>query len=212
MTQLFDSPRVLIDAIKRGEMIVLMDDESRENEGDLVMAAEHITAEHVNFMTQYARGLLCLSLTAQKARQLDLPLMVQHNHSQFETNFTVSIEAAQGVTTGISAHDRATTIRAAVNPRAKPSDLVRPGHIFPLIARDGGVLVRPGHTEATVDLPTLAGLQPMGVLIEILNPDGTMARRDDCLAFAKKHGFKIGTIADLITYRKNLCTVATELA
>lgn len=208
MTQLFDSPQDLIQAIARGEMVVLMDDESRENEGDLVMAAQHITAEHVNFMTLHARGLLCLSLTVAKAKQLELPLMVTDNRSRYHTNFTVSIEAAQGVTTGISAGDRAKTIQVATNPEAKPSDIVRPGHIFPIIARDGGVLARPGHTEATVDLAALAGCEPMGVLIEILNPDGTMARRDACLVFAKQHGLKIGTIADLITYRESLCTAA----
>lgn len=206
--QQFDSPQMLIQAIALGEMIVLMDDEGRENEGDLVMAAQHITAEHVNFMTQHARGLLCLTLTAQKARQLDLPLMVKDNRSRFHTNFTVSIEAAEGVTTGISAADRAKTIQTAAHPHAKPTDIVRPGHIFPIVAREGGVLTRPGHTEATVDLAALAGLQPMGVLIEILNPDGTMARRDACFTFARKHGFKIGTVADLITYRKSLCTAA----
>lgn len=204
MTQTFNSPQVLIEAIARGEMIVLMDDEDRENEGDLVMAAEFVTPEHVNFMIQYARGLLCLCLTQQKAQALELPLMVQDNNSPYQTNFTVSIEAAQGVTTGISVFDRAATIAAAVNPDAKPTDLVRPGHIFPLIAREKGVLERAGHTEASVDLAMLANLIPAGVIIEILNPDGSMARRDACFDFAHKHGLKIGTVADLIAYRKTL--------
>lgn len=201
MTALFNSPQELIEAIRAGEMVVLMDDESRENEGDLVMAAQFVTAEHVNFMAQYARGLLCLTLTAEKAHSLDLPLMVNHNHSAYETNFTLSIEAAKGVTTGISAQDRATTIHAAIHPQAKPSDIVRPGHVFPIVARPGGVLARAGHTEASVDLAQLAGLAPAGVIIEILKSDGSMARRDDCLVFAREHGLKIGTIADLIEYR-----------
>jgi 3,4-dihydroxy 2-butanone 4-phosphate synthase/GTP cyclohydrolase II len=201
MTALFNSPQELIEAIRAGQMVVLMDDESRENEGDLVMAAQFVTAKDINFMVQYARGLVCLTLTADKAHSLDLPLMVNHNRSAYETNFTLSIEAAQGVTTGISAQDRATTIQAAIHPQAKPSDIVRPGHIFPIVARPGGVLARAGHTEASVDLAELAGLQPAGVIIEILKSDGSMARRDDCLAFAKEHGLKIGTIADLIEYR-----------
>jgi 3,4-dihydroxy 2-butanone 4-phosphate synthase / GTP cyclohydrolase II len=204
MSQMFDSPEVLIQEIRQGKMIVLMDDERRENEGDLVMAAEFVTPDHVNFMIQWARGLLCLSLTAEKAQHLQLPLMVDDNHSPFQTNFTVSIEAAEGVTTGISTFDRAKTIQTAAHPQAKASDLVRPGHIFPLVAAKGGVLARPGHTEASVDLAELAGLQPLGILIEILKSDGSMARRDDCLAFAKEHHLKIGTIADLIDYRKAL--------
>lgn len=204
MSHLFDTTQSLIDSIRQGKMIVLMDDEGRENEGDIVMAAECITPELVNFMITQARGLLCMSLTREKAATLHLPLMVQDNHSAFHTNFTVSIEAAVGVTTGISAFDRAITIQAAAKPEAQASDLVSPGHIFPIVAQEGGVLTRPGHTEASVDLARLAGLQPMGVLIEILNEDGSMARRDDCLAFAKKHQLKIGTIAELITYRKSL--------
>jgi 3,4-dihydroxy 2-butanone 4-phosphate synthase/GTP cyclohydrolase II len=204
MSQLFDSAEVLIDEIRQGKMIVLMDDERRENEGDLIMAAEFVTPDHVNFMIQQARGLLCLCLTVEKAQHLELPPMVQDNHSAFKTNFTVSIEAAEGVTTGISTFDRAKTIQTAAHPEAKASDLVRPGHIFPLVAASGGVLTRPGHTEASVDLAQLAGLQAMGVLIEILKPDGSMARRDDCLAFAQEHQLKIGTIADLIAYRKSL--------
>lgn len=201
MNQQFDSPQVIIEAIRQGQMVVLMDDESRENEGDLVMAAQFVTPEHVNFMAQHARGLLCLTLTADKAHSLDLPLMVNHNRSAYETNFTLSIEAAEGVTTGISAQDRARTIQAAIHPQAKPSDIVRPGHVFPIVARPGGVLARAGHTEASVDLAELAGLQPAGVIIEILKSDGSMARRDDCFAFAQTHGLKIGTIADLIEYR-----------
>lgn len=201
MTARFDRPQELIEAIRQGEMIVLMDDESRENEGDLVMAAQFVTPEHVNFMTQFARGLLCLSLTAEKAKILDLSPMVKDNSSAYQTNFTLSIEAARGVTTGISAQDRATTIQAAIHPQAKASDIVRPGHVFPIVASPGGVLARAGHTEASVDLAEMAGLTPAGAIIEILKADGTMARRDDCFAFAQEHGLKIGTIADLIEYR-----------
>lgn len=201
MPGMFNTAEEMIAAIRQGEMVVLMDDESRENEGDLVMAAQFVTPEHINFMVQEARGLCCLTLTPEKAQSLNLPLMVNDNGSAYETNFTVSIEAAKGVTTGISAQDRAATIQAAIHPQAKPTDIVRPGHIFPIVARPGGVLERAGHTEASVDLASLAGLQPAGVIIEILKADGTMARRDDCIAFAQKHGLKIGTIADLIEYR-----------
>lgn len=197
----FDSTEDLIAAIRAGEMVVLLDDQDRENEGDLVMAAHAVKPEHINFMVQQARGLVCLTLTAEKAHALDLPLMVKHNQSAFETNFTCSIEAASGVTTGISAYDRAHTIQTAVRPNATAQDIVRPGHIFPIIAKTGGVLTRAGHTEASVDLARLAGFNPEGVLVEIMKDDGTMARRDDLLAFAKKHQLKIGTIADLIQYR-----------
>jgi 3,4-dihydroxy 2-butanone 4-phosphate synthase/GTP cyclohydrolase II len=200
-TQVFDSAETLIAAIRAGEMVVLLDDEHRENEGDLVMAAHAVKPEHINFMVQHARGLVCLTLTEEKAKALDLPLMVKHNQSAFETNFACSIEAASGVTTGISAYDRAHTIQTAVRPNATAQDIVRPGHIFPIIAKTGGVLTRAGHTEASVDLARLAGFNPEGVIVEIMNDDGTMARRDDLLAFAKKHGLKIGTIADLIQYR-----------
>lgn len=199
--QPFDTTDVLIAAIRAGEMVVLLDDQDRENEGDLVMAAHAVKAEHINFMVQHARGLVCLTLTEEKAKSLDLPLMVKHNQSAFETNFACSIEAATGVTTGISAYDRAHTIQTAVRPHATPQDIVRPGHIFPIIAKAGGVLTRAGHTEASVDLARLAGFNAEGVIVEIMNDDGTMARRDDLLAFAKKHQLKIGTIADLIQYR-----------
>lgn len=191
----------LIEAIRQGEMIVLLDDEDRENEGDVVMAAEKVTAQHINFMARYARGLICLPLSQAHCERLELPLMVQENNARFKTNFTLSIEAKEGVTTGISAHDRAHTILTAVSPAVQPSDLVQPGHIFPIMAQPGGVLVRAGHTEATVDLARLAGLQSAAVICEVLNDDGTMARRDQLAAFAKTHDLKIGTIADLIRYR-----------
>ncbi|MGB0732626.1 MAG: bifunctional 3,4-dihydroxy-2-butanone-4-phosphate synthase/GTP cyclohydrolase II [Pontibacterium sp.] len=191
----------LIEDIRQGKMVILMDDEDRENEGDIVIAGEMVRAEDVNFMATHARGLICLTLTRERCEQLDLPLMVRSNGAQFETNFTLSIEAAEGVTTGISAADRAHTIRAAVRANAKPEDIVQPGHIFPLMAQPGGVLRRAGHTEAGCDLARLAGLEPSAAIVEIMNEDGTMARRGDLEEFAKKHDLKIGTIADLIHYR-----------
>jgi len=191
----------IIEEIRAGRMVVIVDDEDRENEGDLIMAAEKARPEDINFMAREARGLICLSLTRQRCEQLRLPPMVSDNGSRHHTNFTVSIEAAEGVTTGISAHDRAHTIRTAVRADAKASDLVQPGHIFPLSAQPGGVLTRAGHTEAASDLAQLAGLEPAGVLVEILADDGTMARRPQLEIFAAKHGLKIGTIADLIRYR-----------
>lgn len=187
--------------IRAGRMVIIMDDEDRENEGDLVMAAEFVRAEDVNFMARYARGLICLTLTRDRCKQLRLPLMVSDTNEDHRTNFTVSIEAAEGVTTGISAHDRAQTIRAAVKREAKPEDLRQPGHIFPLMAQAGGVLTRAGHTEAGCDLARLAGVEPAAAIVEILNDDGTMARRPDLEQFAKLHNLKIGTIADLIRYR-----------
>jgi 3,4-dihydroxy 2-butanone 4-phosphate synthase/GTP cyclohydrolase II len=187
--------------IRAGRMVVIMDDEDRENEGDLVMAAECARAEDVNFMARYGRGLICLTLTRDRCRQLRLPLMVSDTNLNHATNFTVSIEAAEGVTTGISAHDRAQTIRAAVRRDARPEDLRQPGHIFPLMAQPGGVLTRAGHTEAGCDLARLAGMEPAAVIVEILNDDGTMARRPDLETFAQHHDLKIGTIADLIRYR-----------
>jgi 3,4-dihydroxy 2-butanone 4-phosphate synthase/GTP cyclohydrolase II len=190
-----------IEDIRQGKMIILVDDEDRENEGDLTMAAEKITPEAINFMAKYGRGLICLSLSPELVEKLQLPLMVSDNQSPFHTAFTVSIEAREGVTTGISAHDRATTILAAVDPQAKPEDLVSPGHIFPLRARRGGVLRRTGQTEGSVDLARLAGLRPSAVICEIMNEDGTMARMPDLEKFADKHGLKIATIADLIAYR-----------
>ena len=191
----------IIEDIRLGKMVILMDDEDRENEGDLIMAAELVTPEAINFMATYGRGLICQTMTRDRCEQLNLPLMVSNNNAQFSTNFTVSIEAAEGVTTGISAHDRAVTVQAAVAKDAKAADLVQPGHIFPLMAQEGGVLVRAGHTEAGCDLARLAGLEPSGVIVEILNEDGTMARRPDLEVFSEKHGVKIGTIADLIEYR-----------
>jgi 3,4-dihydroxy 2-butanone 4-phosphate synthase/GTP cyclohydrolase II len=191
----------LIADIRAGRMVVIVDDEDRENEGDLIMAAEKVRPEDINFMVTHARGLVCLSLSRARCARLNLPPMVSANASRHHTNFTVSIEAAQGVTTGISAHDRARTIQAAVAADAKPDDLVQPGHIFPLAAQAGGVLTRAGHTEAASDLAALAGFEPAGVLVEILAADGSMARRPQLEIFAREHGLKIGSIADLIRHR-----------
>lgn len=196
-----NSTAELIEDIRLGKMVVLLDDEDRENEGDLVMAAAHTRPEDINFMARYGRGLICLTLTRERCQQLRLPLMVNENRTPHSTNFTVSIEAASGVTTGISAADRARTIQCAVAIEAKPDDLVQPGHVFPLMAQPGGVLNRAGHTEAGCDLARLAGLEPAAVIVEILNEDGTMARRADLEAFAAGHDLKIGTITDLIQYR-----------
>lgn len=196
-----NSAAEIIEDIRQGKMVILMDDEDRENEGDLIMAAECVTPAAINFMARFGRGLICLTLTEQRCTQLRLPLMVDQNHSPYATNFTVSIEAAEGVTTGISAADRARTVQAAVAKDAKPTDLVMPGHIFPLKAKAGGVLNRAGHTEAGCDLARLAGFEPAAVIVEILNEDGTMARRPDLEKFAAEHDLKIGTIADLIEYR-----------
>jgi 3,4-dihydroxy 2-butanone 4-phosphate synthase/GTP cyclohydrolase II len=191
----------IIEAIRQGQMVIIMDDEDRENEGDLLMAADSVRAEDINFMARYGRGLICLTLTSDRCQQLRLPLMVTDNNAAHATNFTVSIEAAKGVTTGISAADRAKTVLSAVAKEAKAEDVVQPGHIFPLRARDGGVLNRAGHTEAGCDLARLAGTEPAAVIVEILNEDGSMARRPELEIFAKKHHLKIGTIADLIHYR-----------
>lgn len=192
----------LIQDIRLGKMVILMDDEDRENEGDLVMASECVRPQDINFMATQARGLVCLTVTEDRCRQLDLPLMVDGaNGAQFGTNFTLSIEAAEGVTTGISAADRAQTIRTAVARGAKPRDIVQPGHIFPIMAQPGGVLTRAGHTEAGCDLARLAGFEPSGTIVEIMNEDGTMARRPELEKFAELHDLKIGTIADLIHYR-----------
>ena len=190
-----------IQELRQGRMIILVDDEGRENEGDLTMAAEFVTPESINFMAKYGRGLICLSLDSGIADRLDLPLMVRDNTSQFGTGFTVSIEAKRGVTTGISAADRAVTIRTAIAEDTKPGDLARPGHVFPLRAREGGVLVRTGQTEGSVDLCRMAGLRPGGVICEVMNDDGTMSRRPQLEAFAREHGIRICTIADLIAYR-----------
>jgi len=191
----------LIEDIRLGKMVILMDDEDRENEGDLVIAAEKIRPEDINFMAKHARGLICMTLMEQRCQQLALPLMVDKNTDAHGTNFTVSIEAAEGVTTGISAADRAKTVQVAVAADARPTDLVQPGHIFPLKAQAGGVLSRAGHTEAGCDLAGLAGCEPAAVIVEIMNDDGTMARRPDLEVFAEKHDLKIGTIADLIHHR-----------
>ncbi|MBK1734696.1 3,4-dihydroxy-2-butanone-4-phosphate synthase [Halorhodospira abdelmalekii] len=198
----FNSIEEIVEDLRRGRMAVILDDEDRENEGDLVMPASLVRPEDINFMARYGRGLICLTLTQERCEQLQLPLMVRPNGSEERfTSFTVSIEAAEGVTTGISAADRARTVQAAVAPGARPEDLVQPGHIFPLMAQPGGVLTRAGHTEAGCDLARLAGLEPAAVIVEILNDDGSMARRDDLMAFAREHALKIGTVADLIAYR-----------
>jgi 3,4-dihydroxy 2-butanone 4-phosphate synthase/GTP cyclohydrolase II len=191
----------IIAELRAGKMVILVDEEDRENEGDLVLAADHVSAEAVNFMAKHGRGLICLTLTRERCQQLNLPLMVRDNGTSMGTNFTVSIEAASGVTTGISAADRAHTIKTAVAPNAKPSDLVQPGHIFPLMAQPGGVLIRSGHTEAGCDLAAMAGCSPTSVICEIMKDDGSMARLPDLLEFAKEHQLKIGSIADLIKYR-----------
>lgn len=197
----FASISDILDDIRAGKMVVIVDDEDRENEGDLIMAAELVRPSDINFMVTHARGLVCLSLTRERCRQLNLAPMVSDNNSPYHTNFTVSIEAAEGVTTGISAYDRAHTIRTAVRPDARPGHLTQPGHIFPLMAQPGGVLTRTGHTEAASDLALLAGLEPAGVLVEILSPDGGMARRPELEKFAAEHGLKMGSIEDLIRHR-----------
>jgi 3,4-dihydroxy 2-butanone 4-phosphate synthase/GTP cyclohydrolase II len=191
----------IIEEIRAGCMVILVDEEDRENEGDLVLGAQFATAAHINFMAKHGRGLICLTLTPDRCKQLRLPAMVQKNGARMGTNFTVSIEAAEGVTTGISAADRARTVQAAVAKHASPKDIVSPGHIFPLVAENGGVLVRAGHTEAGCDLASLAGLEPAAVICEILKDDGSMARLPDLVEFAQAHKLKIGTIADLIHYR-----------
>ena len=211
MTALSPIKDIIAD-IRDGRMVVLVDEEDRENEGDLVLAAEYVTPEAINFMAKHGRGLICLTLTEARCRQLNLPLMVRDNRSPHGTAFTLSIEAAEGVTTGISAHDRARTVQAAVAKRAQPSDIVQPGHIFPLMAQNGGVLVRAGHTEAGCDLAHLAGCEPAAVICEILKDDGTMARLPDLVEFAKTHGLKIGAIADLIHYRNENETLVERIA
>lgn len=202
----------IVAELRAGRMVILVDEEDRENEGDLVMAAEHVTPEAINFMVTHARGLVCLTLTEERCKQLELPLMASRNGTRFGTNFTMSIEAAEGVDTGISAADRARTIQVAVARDSKPTDLVQPGHIFPVQAVPGGVLVRAGHTEAGCDLTALAGLTPAAVICEILKPDGTMARLPDLKVFAQQHGLKIGTIADLIQYRSEHESMVERLA
>ena len=191
----------ILQDFRAGKMVILVDDEARENEGDLLIAAEHATADHINFMATHGRGLICLSLSEQRCKRLNLSPMVRDNNSPYSTAFTVSIEASRNVSTGISAADRATTILAAVHPDAQPSDIVTPGHIFPIMAEPGGVLIRAGHTEAGSDLAKMSGLEPASVLCEILNADGSMARLNQLIEFGKTHGIRIGTIADLIRYR-----------
>lgn len=205
---LVDSPRTVIspveeivEEIKKGRMVIVVDEEDRENEGDLLIAAEYASAQMINFMARFGRGLICLTLTEERCKQLNLPLMVAHNKSQHGTNFTISIEAAKGVSTGISAADRAHTIQLVVNPKTLPSDIVQPGHVFPIMAQPGGVLVRAGHTEAGCDFARMAGLFPAGVICEIMNDDGAMARLPDLVRFAEEHHLKIGTIEDLIRHR-----------
>ncbi|KAA2212673.1 3,4-dihydroxy-2-butanone-4-phosphate synthase [Teichococcus oryzae] len=192
----------LLEEARRGRMFILVDDEDRENEGDLVIPAQFATPDAINFMARHARGLICLAMTKARVEQLGLPLMAQSNGTRHQTAFTVSIEARDGVTTGISAADRARTVAVAINPEAKREEIVTPGHVFPLVAREGGTLVRAGHTEAAVDFSRLAGLNPAGVICEIMNEDGTMARMPDLVAFAQHHGLKLGTIADLIAHRR----------
>lgn len=202
----------IITELRAGRMVILVDEEDRENEGDLVLAAEFVTPEAINFMAKFGRGLICLTLTEERCKLLDLSMMTARNGTSYGTNFTVSIEAAEGVTTGISAADRAKTIQVAVAKHAKASDIVQPGHIFPLKAQKGGVLMRAGHTEAGCDLAELAGLTPAAVICEIMKDDGTMARLPDLLEFAKEHGLKIGTIADLIHYRSRNESIVERLA
>ena len=201
MRRALSSPEELVEEIAAGRMVILVDDEDRENEGDLVIAGEMADADAVNFMAKFGRGLVCLSLTTERVKELGLSMMALENKAPLETAFTVSIEAREGVTTGISAGDRAQTVAVAIDPENGPDDIVSPGHVFPLVARDGGVLVRAGHTEAAVDLSRLAGLNPSGVICEIMNDDGSMARLPDLVQFAQLHGLKLGSIADLIAYR-----------
>lgn len=202
----------IVEELRAGRMVILVDEEDRENEGDLVLAAEFVTPEAINFMAKFGRGLICLTLTEERCDQLNLAMMTSRNGTSYGTNFTVSIEAAEGVTTGISAADRARTIQVAVAKNAKASDIVQPGHIFPLKAQKGGVLMRAGHTEAGCDLADLAGLTPAAVICEIMKDDGTMARLPDLMEFAKEHGLKIGTIADLIHYRSQNESIVERIA
>jgi len=207
----FNSIEEIIKDLSEGKMVIIVDDEDRENEGDFLMAASKVRPEDINFMATHGRGLVCMPITAERCKQLNLPLMVSQNNEEFSTNFTISIEASEGVTTGISAYDRALTIRAAVAPDANETSIVQPGHIFPLMAQPGGVLTRAGHTEAGCDLARLAGFEPAAAIVEILNEDGSMARRDDLVKIAEQHDLKIGTIEDLIRYRvQNEKTIRRE--
>ncbi len=212
MADVLSPPEEIIDAARNGRMFILVDDEDRENEGDLIIPAQMATPDAINFMAMHGRGLICLAIDSDTVRRLGLPLIASQNKSRHQTAFTVSIEAREGVTTGISAADRARTVQVAIDPRATPADLVSPGHVFPLAAQEGGVLVRAGHTEAAVDIARLAGLAPAGVICEIMNDDGTMARLPDLVPFAAKHGLKIGSIADLIAYRRRTEKLVERLA
>jgi 3,4-dihydroxy 2-butanone 4-phosphate synthase / GTP cyclohydrolase II len=200
--EIVSPPETIIEEARNGRLVILVDDEGREDEGDLIIPAQMATPQAINFMARYGRGLVCLALTRERVEQLGLPLMSRQNGTRHQTAFTVSIEAREGVTTGISAPDRARTIAVAIDSTKGPEDIVTPGHVFPLVARDGGVLVRAGHTEAAVDIARLAGLNPSGVICEIMNDDGSMARRDDLIRFSQFHNLKVGTIADLIAYRR----------
>jgi 3,4-dihydroxy 2-butanone 4-phosphate synthase/GTP cyclohydrolase II len=200
----------ILEEARQGRMVILVDDEDRENEGDLLIPAAHATPEAVNFMARFGRGLICLAMDRERVEALGLPLMARQNGTRHQTAFTVSIEAREGISTGISAHDRARTIQVAIDPATGRDDIVSPGHVFPLVARDGGVLVRAGHTEAAVDIARLAGLAPAGVICEVMNDDGTMARLPDLIAFAQFHGIKVGTIADLIAYRRRTETIVAR--
>ena len=210
-SQYISTPEEIIEDARNGKMIVLVDAEDRENEGDLIIPAQMATPDAVNFMAKFGRGLICLTMTSERSDQLGLEFMSQNNRSQHQTAFTVSIEAREGITTGISAHDRSQTISVAIDPTKGMTDIVSPGHVFPLVARDGGVLMRAGHTEASVDLSRLAGLYPAGVICEIMSDDGTMARLPDLVQFAQIHGLKLGTIADLIAYRRKKDTLMKRI-
>ena len=209
--QYLSPPEAIIEDARNGKMIVLVDAETRENEGDLVIPAQMATPEAINFMAKFGRGLICLALPQNRAEQLNLKLMSQHNSSRHQTAFTVSIEAREGISTGISAHDRSKTVSVAIDPTKTASDIVSPGHVFPLVAREGGVLIRAGHTEAAVDIARLAGLYPSGVICEIMNDDGSMARMPDLVQFCQLHGLKLGTIADLIAYRRRKDTLVERV-
>lgn len=208
--QYLSSAEEILEEARQGRMFILIDDEDRENEGDLVIPASCATPEAINFMAKFGRGLICLAMDHERIERLHLPLMAQQNGTRHQTAFTVSIEAREGVTTGISAADRARTIQVAIDPKAGPQDITTPGHIFPLLAREGGVLVRAGHTEASVDIARLSGHSPAGVICEIMNDDGTMARLPDLVKFAQFHGLKLGTIADLIAYRRRTETIVEQ--
>ena len=210
-SQYLSTPEEILEDARNGKMIVLVDAEDRENEGDLIIPAQMATPEAINFMAKFGRGLICLALPRDRANQLQLELMSQNNRSRHQTAFTVSIEAREGISTGISAHDRSHTISVAIDPTKNAQDIVTPGHVFPLVAREGGVLIRAGHTEAAVDIARLSGLYPSGVICEIMNDDGSMARLPDLVQFAQIHGLKLGTIADLIAYRRRKDTLVKRI-